>query len=390
VRRIPIHVINQVLNIWDLDPKTNGDLEILFNGFFAANSIQFPYIFDNLFSFFEPKLFSHLDRRLALPIKKRMTKQDFLFNNLTIISNVYLESQLFQSAELFWEMILQMVYKWEDSRRSRVHKGSIYYFLAHAALLNNEFDKGFFCIHKAYQEDCITHNKRNPNTPADKSVRFNVWSKKNYLYGFFRNLWDSLHQSLKRYNKENQGALLRTQLSKRFIINCPSEDLVISFTHTLSKIFQLVKLGPAITKSEFAGLYELNLLFDLVLIIDNYIFSKIPGSPNRVDWGFFRLMDKLLQEGSLEKNGKCRQMNLNSVDQSQKVNFDLTVGQLINNEYHFPRKKNITPLYIDICLCYCIRNFSAHNVHLTNTIANRFAEILQRVLNVFFFCVEKI
>ncbi len=390
MKKTTIRIHEHSIEIWDVDSEMNLCLQNLFSGFFRENELLVLYNFDALFNFFEPQLFSYLDKQICAKEKKQLKKQDYLFNNLTIISNYYLQINFFQAAENYWERILRIVNKWESSRSFRVHKGSIYYFLAGAALLNNELDKGFFCIHKAYQEDCLTHNKPNPNTPAYKSIRFNVRSKKNYLYGFLRALWDNLYIFLSEYNKENHTTFLRSQFTKKFINNCPSEDLLISFTHTLSKLFQISSFGEMITKSDFAGLYELNLLFDLVLIIDNYLFYKLSDSPNRADWGFFQLVDMVIRDTNIDKNGVSRQQNLNSVDRSQKENFDLTIVQLLNREYRFPKANNITPIYIDLCLCYCIRNFSAHNIYLTNTVATKFDEILQRVLNAFFYCVEKI
>lgn len=367
------------------DSEMEKKLNELWKNFCSSRNMLFPEIYETLFKKFEIDFFNYLDRQ-NLVEKSKFKKQDNIFNLLTGFSNFYLRAQLLNHAMEFWEMVLKWVNRWEISRISRVHKGSIFYFMASIALQDQNLDNGYFLIHKAYQEDCLTQEKDNPDTPASKTVHFNIRSKKNYLYPYLRLVWDFLSIYLIKYNSQNKRRLLRSTIYKKFILSSPSIDLLIYFTYTISKIRQIVLDESRIVKSDFAGLIELNLLFDLSLIIDKYV-QYFKNTTNQT-WYFYNTADDILNTGMLDNNYNFRQNNLNSVNNSQLNNFDETIQQLVNQTYNFPRKGNLSGLYYDICLCYCIRNFSAHNIHLTNTVSNNFNEILNKVLNVLFFCIE--
>ena len=165
------------------DNEMEKKLNELWINFRSSQNILFPEIFDTVFKDFEKEFLNYLDRQ-NLVEKSKFKKQDNIFNLLTGFSNYYLNFQLTYQATQFWEMVLDWVNRWESSRNARVHKGSIFYFMASIALKEQNLDKGFFLIHKAYEEDCLTQNKTNPDTPASKSVHFNIRSKKNYLYPF--------------------------------------------------------------------------------------------------------------------------------------------------------------------------------------------------------------
>jgi hypothetical protein len=370
-----------------LDEEMNTILIEFFNLFFNNLHVRFKDIEAKAFPELEKGILEYFDRRYSQGEKDIITKQDYLFNNLTHASNHYKGIGLYNDAQDFWIRILKTVRYWEKTRGERIHKGSLYYFWADAAILNNEIDKGIFLIHEAFVEDKKTFNTDTPGTPAEKTVQLNYKDDANFLFGYITRLWEFFDTYIENYNRFNSPKITREKIFAKFTSNPPSADIIFSFVHSLAKIEQLMIIEPDILSSDFAGLYELNLLFDLVLVIDNLIYSKVPTPKDHKDWMFFSLGRKLLLDSKIEINNDFCEKNLSSINKSP-YNFDDTIISLLNMTFPFPNSKNITPLYRDICICYCIRNHSAHNISLTTTISNHFKEISQSVFNVLFLCIE--
>lgn len=336
------------IQLKNLDKQMDDCLSKLMVDFFQSENHLFRAINQNLMQNFEKDVFDYLDRRYLDNQEDLFTLQDFLFNNLTVISKQYIELRLYRDAEEFWIRILDIVNKWEDSRKLRVHKGSIYYFWAEIALFTNEVDKGFFLIHKAYLEDCETHGGNTPGTPAYKTVTLNMEDKENMLYGYVLELWDFLGTCISNYNKEHNRTLTKEQIYSKFISNPPSPDILFSFAHSLARINQLMKFHFNITQSSFAGLYELNILFDLTLIIDNLYYSKIPVPKIRKEWGFGKILKQLLIDSHMEKSEDPINQNLKAINDSIENNFDATIKSLYDKTFQFPASANINPLYYEI------------------------------------------
>jgi hypothetical protein len=371
-----------------LDKEMDECLAKLMTDFYLSKNQFFEAINQTLLQGFEKDAFKYLDRRYQNGADDLFKMQDFLFNNLTIISNFYLGSHLYKDAEDFWQRIMDIVNKWEVSRGLRVHKGSIYYFWAGVALLNNEVDKGFFLIHKAYLEDCITHGGTTPGTPAYKTVMLNVEDENNMLYGYVLGLWDFLFSYIENYNNANNRKLTKELVYAKFISNPPSPDILFSFSHSIAKIKQLIEFQPNITQSSFAGLLELNLLFDLVLIADNLYYSQLPLPKIRKDWVFGRIIKQLLLDAQIEKTEIPINQNLKAINDSIEDDFNLTINSLCDRSFQFPAHANITPLYFDALVSYSIRNHSAHNITLNESISQKFEYITQCIFNTLFLCIE--
>jgi hypothetical protein len=376
------------IEVYDLDEEMNRVFYDFLDRFYSAPSIRYQAICEKLFEGFAIEVSNYLDRRYSSGSSDIFTKQNYLFNNLTIVSSTYEFQNLYIDSQLFWKNIYGIVTNWEKTRNAHVHKGSIFFFWSAAALLNGELDKGFFLIHEAFREDKIISGNEHPGTPAEKTARLNYKDPANFLYRYVLSLWEFIDSEIDKYNKDNSRNISKEDIFLKFTSNPPSDDVLFSFTHSIAKFDELLMLEPEIINSNFAGLHELNLLFDLVLVIDKLIYSRVPLPKNQSEWGFFRIAKKLMLDCQMENIEETCNQNLSSVNSSQTLDFDKTIIELLNRTFAFPVSNNITPLYRDICICYCIRNHSAHNISLTTTISNQFKEIAQSVMNVLFLCIE--
>lgn len=374
------------IELRSIDEKINTAISKFFDQYFENFFISSNDLLSRFYPTFENELFSYFDRKYPVNINP-FTLQDSIFNNLTIISIHYQNFGLYNMAQEYWEHILNSVLSWEKLRKERIHKGSIYYFWAENALLNNEIDKGFFLIHNSFIEDCITHKTNNPNTPSQKTVSLNA-DENNLLFGFVLSLKEKILEYIKKYNKDNQKTMTEGVFNNKFLLNPPSKDLLFSFSHSIALINQIFRFQPYVRQSDFAGMYEINVLFNLVLVIDNLLFRKTHDQNSRDDWKFLILIKNLLSRSNIEKNQDNFYSNIKSVNKSVDHNFDQTILELIEKRYKFPEPQNISPLYFDIFLCYVIRNNRAHNISLSSSIAKNFPAITTSVFNVLLLSIE--
>jgi len=245
--------------------KTDEEFQEAFIEFFGKflnsdNRSSFLELENPVMCNLKKAIHDYLTRTYLIPQNEKFPQHDFLFNNLSMVSNFLLVRHLIFDAQKFIEWILEITLEWEASNGNyRIHKGSLYFFWSRYAIINNEIDKGFFLIHKAYEEDCITQNTDTPDTPAYKTVTLNK-DERNLLFTYVSKLWGFLDMFIDSYNKENTKSLSQSSFESKFLLTPPSKDLLFTFTHTLARIHQMFGIRTIITNSEFAGLFMLNLL----------------------------------------------------------------------------------------------------------------------------------
>ena len=87
---------------------------------------------------------------------------------------------------------------------------------------------------------------------------------------------------------------------------------------------------------------------------------------------------------------RIQQRHFQDVHNAIKGHFTNTVNSLLDNDFRF---RDIARPYRDIesdlALTYAIRNFSAHTIKEKKVIYQRFTDIVERILDSFFFIFEK-
>ena len=121
------------------------------------------------YSLFENAAFEFLDANYS-----SHGKIDSFFNSYTSVwlDLISEKNRKYRHAKNIWISALTLTDKWENSRNKRIHKGTPYYFLAYNHLLESDLDSAFLLMHKAMDEDKITHEDPLseavplPDTPA--------------------------------------------------------------------------------------------------------------------------------------------------------------------------------------------------------------------------------
>jgi hypothetical protein len=307
--------------------------------------------------------------------------QDRFFTNLTFIWRKYLDGGRLGEAQAFWQRILQPINQWEENRASRVHKGSPLYFWAVTAILQGEVDKGFFLMHSAYQEDVETQNTEFPPSPAFWFVTLDFDRTEQFFYDYVRHLADYLDQFLHVYRLVRPSNLQLSEFRDWFLVQPPSKHAVFSFAHTIARLRGLDIIPTYALQSEFAGQYELNLFFDLVLVIDEAIAEKDPD-PNH--WRFLDFAEFLSGQSRL----KLTRDDLQLANREIRSDFDRTLTSLLDATFLFQDGLTRSRLGCDVAVAHCLRNHAAHNVTSFPSVWRRFQDIRQGLFNVLFLCVD--
>jgi hypothetical protein len=312
---------------------------------------------------------------------------DDLFNNLTIIWTNYQNNGRVGEAQQFWQDILNIVLNWENTRTSRIHKGSLFYFWSQTVILQGQLDKGFFLIHCAYEEDVLTHNNQLPHTPAFRTVSLDYFEKDNLLYGLVYAWTNYLSSLISLYQTLNGSKFTLDDFRVKFL-NCPpSRDILFSFTYTLARFYDFDLLPPFILKGNFTSLYEMNSLFDLVLVIDSVIYSSIP-TPSNDDWKFINLASHILEKSGISPDLAKNRNHFAYINSFQDTDFERIINELIDQNLVYPDGIKPSKLECDIGIAYRLRNYSAHKIGSFPIILERYEEIRQSVFNVLFLALE--
>jgi hypothetical protein len=304
---------------------------------------------------------------------------DAYFNNFISLWRILLTKQAFDSAERVWERALQPALDWESINPRRcIHKGTPYYFWAMTVILRRDMDRGYLLAHRALQEDIRTSGQPTPDTPgfalvsldhAKPDQAFKPWVDAQAHY---------LQRLLDNYNATHGRTLTLLDVKAKFLSNPPGIEALFLFTHTLARLVNITDLPDHVTGNAFAGQLQLNLCFDITLVIDATIKRA-----NHAKWKFIDHAECLLVASGHPLNAH----RLGEINGLFDTNFDDTVqraldGTLILSSGVMNRQQ------CDVALAYGLRNYGAHHTGTAPSIWRHFVEVQQTLFRVFFATID--
>jgi hypothetical protein len=359
-------------------------LKVLFTKFFTEIPRPYPDFIRDLYKPLESNIYTYFDGK-----KNNPPGQDNLFNNLTIIWKSYQNNGRVGEAQQFWQDILNIVLGWERSRNSRIHKGSLFYFWSQTAILQGQLDKGFFLIHSAYEEDVLTRNNQLPGTPAFRTVSLDYSEKGNLLYGLVEAWANYLGILISTYQTHTGSKFTLDDFKAKFLNQPPSRDILFSFTYSLARFYDFDLLPSSILRGNFTSLFELNSLFDLVLVTDSVIYASVL-TPARDDWKFINLASHVLVKSSISPDPGRNKDHFGYINSLKDADFDKTINELLGQILVYPDGVKPSKLECDFGVVYCLRNYGAHNIGAFPIIRQRYKDIRQSVFNALFLAIETI
>lgn len=371
-----------ILEVIPLGDYMDSFLKNFFTKFFNELSRQYTDFISFWYKELEEKIHTYFDGKINNP-----PGQDNLFNNLTIIWKTYQNNGRVGEAQQFWQSILKIVLDWESSRNSRIHKGSLFYFWSQTAILQGQLDKGFFLIHSAYEEDVLTSNNQLPGTPAFRTVSLDYSEKGNLLYGLVEDWANYLGILISKYQTHTGSKFTLDDFRVKFLNQPPSRDILFSFTYSLARFYDFDLLPTSILRGNFTSLFELNSLFDLVLVTDAVIFSTILA-PARDDWKFINLASHVLVKSGISLDPVRNRDHFRYINSLKDADFDRTINELLGQILVYPDGIKPSKLECDFGVVYCLRNYSAHNIGSFPVIRQRYKDIRQSAFNALFLAIE--
>ena len=305
---------------------------------------------------------------------------DAYFNSFTVIWRTILNAGNFEHAEHIWKRALQPAQRWEQAnQQGRIHKGTPYYFWSMTALLRGHVDRGYLLIHQAVQEDVITHQQQSPKTPGYALVSLDYDLVDQAFRQWVVAQAEFLGRLLENYNTTYGRTLALRDIKRRFFDVPPSPETVFLFTYTLARLMQLTDVLNHVARNPFAGQLELNVLFDVTLVIDSAIKAK-----NAPKWQFIDHAECLLNAaGPALTNAQLR-----DISGLFKTNFDSTLQAALNGKLSLQDGTLLDRVQSDVALAYGLRNYGAHNTGAASTVWNRFPELQQGLFRTLFTTVD--
>ncbi len=307
--------------------------------------------------------------------------QDKYFTNFTIIWRHLFNNGRLNEAESLWELAVGLALSWEGHHKGQfIHKGTPFYFWGTTSLVKGDLDRGFVLIHQALKEDIRTSKTIAPDTPAFLFASLNYENPKQYLREWVQEHAKFLSGIIASYNCSRNRKFSIDDFRNRFLSKPPNLDAVFLFVYSLARIRNIELVPIYALSSEFAAQLEINLLFDVALVIDDTIKGKNSNGKKFIEHAEF-----LSNSATLG----LTQDKLGQINGQFNINFEKTLSCILDGSFQFnDGSKLVTPAACDLAIVYGLRNYAAHNVSAASTVWECFNDIRQSLFNVLFLTVE--
>jgi hypothetical protein len=293
----------------------------------------------------------------------------------------WLQQGQFDQAEQIWHLALLPAQKWEENNPEKfIHKGTAYYFWGMTAILRGDIDKGYALMHQAVEEDKRTSNLPFPKSPATALVTLDTTDENQAFRDWVLAQGKYLDRFLEKYRDSYQKQLKLEELQVRYLSHPPSIDAGFLLAYVLGRLIKLNNVPEFAIRNDFISQLQLNLLFDLTLVVDAAIKAHNPNGQNFIQHTAF-----LSNQANL---GITQQQLGEEINGSFKGSYDIVLNGILNNDFVLNNGVQVTGLKKDLSITYGIRNRGAHNISKSYAVRNRFNELLQSIFNTLFLVVE--
>lgn len=286
--------------------------------------------------------------------------------------------------------ILNLTHEWEHNHPSmKVHKGTPYYFYGMAAIKYGDIDKGLLLIHQAAEED---RRYGRTTSPALSFIILDDENTQQFFKSKVKITADFLETKLQEYR--NIHSALNTCLDlksfrKKFLLKDKYIDDSYLFIYSIFKYHNFItEIEQRYRKNPLASYIETNIIFDLCKLCE-VILKKIKNETRYQD--LHSCYNEFCHDPKVRlRLGGRNLINLGNLDANEfKTTLKWLLNRSIRQENKFPSLLTPKSIEYDITLAYGLRNFSAHKIQVKKVIYDNFEEVVQSILNTFFFIVEK-
>ena len=298
---------------------------------------------------------------------------DHYFICFTPIWNAFMSSRRLDVAERVWELAFEPVQQWERAHPGElIDKGTLFYFWGSTTLLRGNLDRGYLLIHQSVEEDSRTSGEQIPLTPSyavvsldyekpDQAFQFWPVEQASFLEVF-------VHDYVTTYHRP----LTIDDVKRKFLNKPPNYDAIFQLTFTLARLHGISGLPDQAKRNLFAGQIEMNLLFDLLLVIEVAIRH---ANPVKKDKTYFSEQAKFLLQSA---GHPLHQRDFDGVHAQFDANFGAAIRDALDGTL---KSKWVTldPLQSDVHLAYELRNHGAHQIETVPIIWEDFDRVQRAV-----------
>jgi hypothetical protein len=277
-------------------------------------------------------------------------------------------------AEEIWRIALDPAQEWERTHSGNlIDKGVPYYYWAMTALLLGRIDRGYVLAHQAAEEDRRTSSSgfSYPDTPAYALVSLNYDKDDQAFKVWVDEQASFLKGVITDYSNVYGRSFNIDDIRNKFLRNPPNHEVIFLLTYTIARLKEISEIPVDAKRNLFVGQLQLNLLFDLLLVIGDAIKQK-----NSSKWKFVDHATYLLDHAGRA----LRQLGVANAQFETGFGScmaDALDGRLIING------KILDRLQCDIAIAYVLRNRAAHNIGSESVIWNEFDRIQGAVFRTF-------
>lgn len=307
-------------------------------------------------------------------------QHDSFFNNFATVWQHWVQAGRLAQAEELWKLALRPALAWESADPNRrVHKGTPYYFWGMTAILRGDLDRGYALMHQAVEEDVLTHGQESPDTPAFAFATLNAMKPDQAFRGWLLGQAQHVSTLLDAYSRTTGRSFDFNRFQHRFLAKGTNRDASFLLAHSLARLMKVVAIPDYARDSRFASQLQIQVLFDVTLVIDAAIR---PYNPQ--EWRFIKHAALLAQRANLG----LTEAQLGEVNGLFERDFEGTLNGFLDEKLMLTDGSVPKALARDICVAYGLRNYGAHHVESATSLPKRFEEAAQRLFNVLFLSVE--
>lgn len=305
---------------------------------------------------------------------------DHYFICFTPLWNACMSSGRLDVAERVWQLAFEPVEEWEQAHPGElIDKGALCYFWGATALLRGDLDRGYLLVHQSVEEDSRTSGLPLPPTPSFALVSLDYQKPDQCFRPWVIEQGRYFEIFVKDYAAIHGRPLAIDDVKRRFLDKPPTLDAVFLITFTVARLRGISGLPDQTKRNAFAGQIELNLLFDLLLVIDVAVRHANPMRTKKARNG--KLAELTFYDQALyllKSSGHPHEKHFADVHHQ----FDHTIETAIQEALDGTLTSSAGPLdriQCDVHLAYELRNRSAHEIETVPIIWKEFDRV-QRVV----------
>ena len=158
-------------------------------------------------------------------------------------------------------------------------------------------------------------------------------------------------------------------IKRKFLCNPPGYDAVFLLTFTVARLREIGSLPGQAKRNPFTGQIQLNLLFDLLLVVDVTIRKKNSGQSKFSEQARF-LLDST--------GHRLTQAQFEEVHRQFKSHFEAALQGALDGTIK-AHSLALDRMQCDVALAYELRNRGAHEVETLPTIWNDFDRVQRAI-----------